>query len=79
LESTSDMKDKLTKLIDENRASIREVQTWSEDYVETSKEKFDSINTCENELEEKVQSIYTKLERDEFTDLNDMINEPKVE
>jgi len=23
--------------------------------------------------------FYTKLERDEFTDLNDMINEPKVD
>lgn len=76
-ETATSVKEYLQKLIDENKYILTALQNWSESYVESSNERFKTCETTENELEEKLQMFYTKLERDEFTDLNDMINEPK--
>merc|ERR1712166_904993 len=76
-ETAISVKEYLQKLIDENKYILTQLQTWSESYVESSNERFKTCETTENELEEKLQMFYTKLERDEFTDLNDMIHEPK--
>jgi len=38
-------------------------------------EKFENVTQTENDLDERLQVFYTKLEREEFYDVNDFVND----
>jgi len=57
--------------IDDLSNQLIKLRSWKDEYVDQLQYKMESLSENSKEMDEKVTFFYTKIEREEFFDIND--------
>lgn len=71
LETAAEVKEILTANISDHTFEISHLNEWRDEFLDTYNYKIDTITENNKDIDERVTFFYTKIEREEFFDVND--------